>query len=112
MNVNVLGMQTLKQLLETERLSFKDLETLEKWLKENTVEKGKREIVKNPSKAFEESVIVVTDRRQPKGVFINLKDANKLPPEVQAFLFMALNVLKCKYLLGGKKNCQKNPQQL
>ena len=92
---------SLKELLGGKRLSFQNLEELEKWMKENVVEKGKREIVKNPSKAFKESVIVVTDRKKPEGVFINLKDANKLPPEIQAFLFMTLNALGCKYLLRG-----------
>jgi hypothetical protein len=91
----------LKELLGGKRLSFQNLEELERWIKENVVEKGKREIVKNPSQAFRESVIVITDRRKPEGVFINLKDASKLPPEIQAFLFMVLNALGCKYQLRG-----------
>jgi hypothetical protein len=92
---------SLKELLGNRRLSFKNMDELEKWMRENVVEKGKREIVKNPSKAFKESVIIVTDRKKPEGVFINLKNANKLPPEIQAFLFMALNAVGCKYLLRG-----------
>ena len=89
---------SLKEILG-ERLSFQNLEALEKWLRERVVERGKREIVKNPSKAFEDSVVVITERKEPKGVFINLKDASKLPPEIQAFLFMALNALGCKYVV-------------
>ncbi|SMP12559.1 hypothetical protein SAMN06265339_1057 [Desulfurobacterium pacificum] len=92
---------SIKELLKSERLSFQNLKELEEWLKNNVVVKGKREIVKNPSKAFKENVVVVTDRKEPTGVYISLKAANKLPPELQAFLFMTLNVIGCKYLLRG-----------
>jgi len=91
---------SLKEIVEQERFSFENLEELWKWLEENVVEKGKREIVRSPSNAFKEGIIVVTDRNKPKGVFINLKEAKKLPPEIQAFLFMTLNVAGCKYLRG------------
>jgi len=37
---------SLKEPLKEGRLSFQNLERLEKWLKENVVRKGKREIVK------------------------------------------------------------------
>jgi len=87
----------LQELVEQKRLSFRNLEELWEWMEKNVVEKGKREIIRNPSVAFEEKVIVVTDRNKPKGVFISLKDAKKLPPEIQAFLFMALNIAGCKY---------------
>ena len=76
--------EALKKISE-ERLTFKNMEELEKWIKENVVEKGKREIAKNPSKAFQESTIVVTDRKKPEEHSIVVKTVN-VPAFPQVYL--------------------------
>jgi hypothetical protein len=91
-------MQSLRKSLNSKRLSFESIEELKNWIKENVVEKEKRDIINDPSNAFNEDVIVITDKNKPEGVFINLKNAKVLPPEIQAFLFITLNALGCKYL--------------
>jgi hypothetical protein len=78
-------------------------EGLMEWLLSEVAIKNKRELVKNVAKAFDEGVIVVMERKKPKGVFINL-DKNKvrnLPPEVRAFLSTVLNVAGCKLIKGA-----------
>ena len=76
-------------------------EGLMEWLLSEVAIKNKRELVKNVAKAFDEGVIVVMERKKPKGIFINL-DRNKvknLPPEVRTFLSTVLNAAGCKLMM-------------
>jgi hypothetical protein len=54
--------------------TFKDLSEnrLESWLEEVIAIKSKREIVNGLSKAFNEPVVLLMDRKKPLGVFIKL----------------------------------------
>jgi hypothetical protein len=92
-------MKTVKdtKAIVKEEDSSKDLMD---WLLSEVAIKNKRELVKNVAKAFDEGIIVVMERRKPKGVFINLdrNKARKLPPEVRAFLSTVLNTAGCKLM--------------
>ena len=82
--------------------AFKDLNEsrLESWLEEVIAIKGKREIVSGLSKAFNEPVVLLMDRKKPLGVFIKLdkESLKELPEEVRLFLSKALNAAGCKLL--------------
>ncbi len=85
-------------LLKNKPLSFEKIDELYEWIMENTIEMEKKEIAENPSEAFKEGLIVITDGNKPEGLFINFEIAKKLPPEIQAFLFVVINATGCKYL--------------
>jgi predicted Ser/Thr protein kinase len=73
---------------------------LMEWLEDTVAIKNKREIVREVAKAFEDNIILVTERKKPLGVFIKFNEENKekLPPEVRFFLSAVLNAAGCKLL--------------
>ncbi len=94
-----------KKLVEkaSKRQSFENLDRLLEWVLNETVVKGKREIVRNPKEAFEDRIVLVMDRKTPKGVFISFDAAAELPAELRAFLSMVLNAGGCKLLSNSLK---------
>ena len=73
-------------------------EEMYEFIKEKVVEAGKREIVRKGSEVFSKDLVVVTDRNKVSGFYVNLKTVKFLPPEVQAFFFLMMDALGCRYI--------------
>lgn len=73
-------------------------EEMYEFIKEKVVEAGKRDIVRKGSEVFSRDLVVVTDRNKVSGFYVNLKTVKFLPPEVQAFFFLMMDALGCKYI--------------
>lgn len=73
-------------------------EEMYEFIKEKVVAAGKRDIVRKGSEVFSKDLVVVTDRNKVSGFYVNLKTVKFLPPEVQAFFFLMMDALGCRYI--------------
>jgi hypothetical protein len=96
---------TEKPVIKTESTgSREDLLRIMEWLEDVIAIKNKREIVRGIADAFNEEVILITERQKPLGVFIKFDESNKnLPDDVRVFLSAVLNAAGCKILKESVK---------
>ena len=73
-------------------------EEMYEFIKEKVVAAGKRDIVRKGSEVFSKDLVVVKDRNKVSGFYVNLKTVKFLPPEVQAFFFLMMDALGCRYI--------------
>ncbi len=96
---------TEKPVIKTESAgSREDQFRIMEWLEDVVAIKNKREIVRGIADAFNEKVILITERQKPLGVFIKFDESNKnLPDDVRLFLSAVLNAAGCKILKESVK---------
>jgi len=86
------------------QIPIEDFSRLVSWLEQAIGIKSKHEIVRNPSTVFEKSIVVITDRGVPSGVFLSFDAPAELPKEVKLFLLALMNAGSCKKIVIGEED--------